>query len=220
MNPEVQKYILLADFLSNVIGENTEILIHDLTNFQTSIIHIINGHISNRKVGDGITNLILEYLKNESRDNIPYICNYNSKTVGDIVLYSSTFFIRDEKNEVVGAMCLNSDYSELEKSFSMISSFLPNFTKSFLINQDTEVKENLNNDSQQLTLDKIDSVIAKFRVAPERMTINEKTRVITELQKYGLFMIKGAVQEVASKLFMSEPSIYRYIKKIKRIETV
>ena len=220
MNPEVQKYILLADYLSNVIGENTEILIHDLTNFQTSIIHIINGHISNRKVGDGITNLILEYLKNESRDNIPYICNYNSKTVGDIVLYSSTFFIRDEKNEVVGAMCLNSDYSELEKSFSMISSFLPNFTKSFLINQDTEVKENLNNDSQQLTLDKIDSVIAKFRVAPERMTINEKTRVITELQKYGLFMIKGAVQEVASKLFMSEPSIYRYIKKIKRIETV
>ena len=220
MNPEVQKYILLADLLSNVIGENTEILIHDLTNFQTSIIHIINGHISNRKVGDGITNLILEYLKNESRDNIPYICNYNSKTVGDIVLYSSTFFIRDEKNEVVGAMCLNSDYSELEKSFSMISSFLPNFTKSFLINQDTEVKENLNNDSQQLTLDKIDSVIAKFRVAPERMTINEKTRVITELQKYGLFMIKGAVQEVASKLFMSEPSIYRYIKKIKRIETV
>ena len=212
MNPEVQKYILLADFLSNVIGENTEILIHDLTYFQTSIIHIINGHISNRKVGDGITN--------ESRDNIPYICNYNSKTVGDIVLYSSTFFIRDEKNEVVGAMCLNSDYSELEKSFSMISSFLPNFTKSFLINQDTEVKENLNNDSQQLTLDKIDSVIAKFRVAPERMTINEKTRVITELQKYGLFMIKGAVQEVASKLFMSEPSIYRYIKKIKRIETV
>ncbi|PHR74434.1 MAG: hypothetical protein COA66_01185 [Arcobacter sp.] len=220
MNPEVQKYILLADFLSNVIGENTEILIHDLTNFQTSIIHIINGHISNRKVGDGITNLILEYLKNESRDNIPFICNYNSKTVGDIVLYSSTFFIRDEKNEVVGAMCLNSDYSELEKSFSMISSFLPNFTKSFLINQDTEVKENLNNDSQQLTLDKIDSVIAKFRVTPERMTINEKTRVITELQKYGLFMIKGAVQEVASKLFMSEPSIYRYIKKIKRIETV
>ena len=220
MNPEVQKYILLADFLSNVIGENTEIIIHDLTNFQESIIYIINGHISNRKVGDGITNLILEYLKNESRDNIPYICNYNSKTVGDIVLYSSTFFIRDEKNEVVGAMCLNSDYSELEKSFSMISSFLPNFTKSFLINQDTEVKENLNNDSQQLTLDKIDSVIAKFRVAPERMTINEKTRVITELQKYGLFMIKGAVQEVASKLFMSEPSIYRYIKKIKRIETV
>ena len=69
-------------------------------------------------------------------------------------------------------------------------------------------------------MDKIDSVIAKFRLAPERMTINEKTRVITELQKYGLFMIKGAVQEVASKLFMSEPSIYRYIKKIKRIETV
>ncbi len=210
----------MANFLSNVIGENTEIIIHDLTNFQESIIHIINGHISNRKVGDGITNLILEYLKNESKDNTPYICNYNSKTVGENVLYSSTFFIRDDKNEVVGAMCLNSDYSELEKSFSMISSFLPNFTKNSLLNQATEVKENLSSDSQQLTLDKIDSVVDKFGVTPERMTINEKTKVIAELHKYGVFMLKGAVQEAASKLFMSEPSIYRYIKKIKRTETV
>jgi len=220
LNHEVKKYIPMANFLSNVIGENTEIIIHDLTNFQESIIHIINGHISNRKVGDGITNLILEYLKNESKDNNQYICNYNSKTVGDNVLYSSTFFIRDEKNEVVGAMCLNSDYTELEKSFSMISSFLPNFTKNSLLNQTTEVKENLNSDSQQLTLDKIDSVVDKFGVTPERMTINEKTKVIAELHKYGVFMLKGAVQEAASKLFMSEPSIYRYIKKIKRTETV
>jgi len=220
LNNEVKKYIPMANFLSNVIGENTEIIIHDLTNFQESIVHIINGHISNRKVGDGITNLILEYLKNESKDNVQYMCNYNSKTAGDNVLYSSTFFIRDEKNEVVGAMCLNSDYTELEKSFSVISSFLPNFTKNTLLNQTAEVKENLNSDSQQLTLDKIDSVVDQFGVTPERMTINEKTKVIAELQKYGVFMLKGAVQEAATKLFMSEPSIYRYIKKIKRIETV
>ena len=215
MNKEVEKFIPIADFLSNVIGSNTEILIHDFTNFQESIVHIINGHISNRSVGEPITDLVLEFLKNESKGNTQYLCNYNSKTKNDKVLYSSTFFIRDDKNTVVGALCLNSDYSEVEKSFSLISSFLPNFTNQIITSNKTVVRENLNSDSQQMTLDKIDSVINEFGITPDRMTIDEKTKIISTLHEYGVFMLRGSVQEVANKLSMSEPSVYRYIKKIK-----
>jgi len=215
MNTEVKKFIPVADFLSKVIGENTEILIHDFTNFQKSIVHIVNGHISNRSVGDSITDLALEFLKKESKGDNQYICNYNSKTIGDKVLYSSTFFIRDDSNNVVGALCLNSDYSEVEKSFSLISSFLPNFTNHRISTQAPVVKENLQSDTQQLTLTKIDSVVNEFGITPDRMTIEEKTKIISQLYEYGVFMLRGAVQEAAKKLAMSEPSVYRYIKKIK-----
>jgi len=215
MNVEVKKFIPIADFLSKVIGDNTEVLIHDFTSYQESIVHIINGHISNRAVGDSITDLVLEFLKNESKGDNQYLCNYNSKTYNDKVLYSSTFFIRDEKNDVVGALCLNSDYSEIEKSFSLISSFLPNFTNQRITSAKPDVKENLSSDSQQMTLNKIDSVVAEFGITPDRMTIDEKTKIISELHEYGVFMLRGSVQEAAQKLSMSEPSIYRYIKKIK-----
>jgi len=215
MNVEIKKFIPIADFLSKVIGENTEILIHDFTSYQESIVHIINGHISNRTVGDSITDLVLEFLKNESKGDTQYVCNYNSKTSNDKVLYSSTFFIRDENNDVVGALCLNSDYSEVEKSFSVISSFLPNFNKQIVSSQKAVVKENLNSDSQQMTLNKIDAVVNEFGISPDRMTIDEKTKIISELQEYGVFMLRGSVQETAKKLCLSEPSVYRYIKKIK-----
>lgn len=79
MNKNIEKFITIADFLSEVLGPNTEIVLHNLTNYEKSIVHIINGHISNRKIGDSITDLVLEFIENESKGNQQYVCNYNSK---------------------------------------------------------------------------------------------------------------------------------------------
>ena len=62
MNSYIKKYISIADFLGEVLGTNTEVIIHDLVNYDHSIVHIINGHISNRKIGDSITDLVLEFI--------------------------------------------------------------------------------------------------------------------------------------------------------------
>ena len=214
MDKNIKKYISIADFLGEVLGKNTEIIIHDLTNYDNSIVHVVNGHISNRKVGDSITDLVLEFIATESKGNKQFICNYNSKTVEGRLLYSSTYFIRNDLNEIIGALCLNSDYYELKKSLSFITSLLPNYVDDRIVSLN-DVKENLNSNPQKLTLNKIDEVLTKFNVEPTRMTIEEKTEVISALNECGIFNIRGSVQEVANKLMMSEPSIYRYIKKIK-----
>lgn len=214
MDKNIKRFISIADFLGEVLGQNTEIIIHDLTNYENSIVHIINGHISNRKLGDPITDLVLEFITTESKGNKQFICNYNSKTIEDRLLYSSTYFIRDDKNNIVGALCLNSDYHEVKKSLSFLTSLLPNYVddKALALN---DIKENLNSNPQEVTVNKIDAILNQFDVIPQRMTTEEKTEVITALNDCGIFNIRGSVQEVANKLYMSEPSIYRYIKKIK-----
>jgi len=214
LNQYVKKFISIADFLGEVLGSNTEILLHDLTDYKRSIVHIINGHISNRKIGDPITDLVLEFMATESKGNKQFISKYNSKTIEGRLLYSSTYFIRDNSNKIVGALCLNSDYYEVKKSLSFLTSLLPNYVddKTLSINN---IKENLNSDPQELTLNKIDAIINEFDIEPNRMTTEEKTDVIAALNDCGIFNIRGSVQEVANKLQMSEPSIYRYIKKIK-----
>jgi predicted transcriptional regulator YheO len=214
LNPYIKKFTSIADFLGEILGTNTEIILHDLTNYQHSIVHIINGHISGRKIGDSITDLVLEFMFNESKGNKQFICNYNSKTVQGRLLYSSTYFIRDDSNKIVGALCLNSDYHDVKKSISFLTSLLPNYVDDKTVSANI-IKENLNSDAQELTLNKIDAIINQFDVIPNRMTIEEKTEVIAALNDCGIFNIRGSVQEVANKLYMSEPSIYRYIKKIK-----
>lgn len=215
MNQYIKKFISIADFLGEVIGMNTEIILHDLTNYKHSIVHIINQHISNRKIGDPITDLVLEFIRTESKGNKQFISNYNSKTVEGKLLYSSTYFIRDEKNDIVGALCLNSDYHEFKKSLSFLTSLLPNYVDDKIFSSNN-IKENLNSNPQELTLHKIDVIINQFDVVPKRMTTEEKTKIISALNDFGIFNIRGSVQEVANKLHMSEPSVYRYIKKFKK----
>lgn len=214
MNQYIKRFTSIADFLGEVLGSNTEIILHDLTNYEHSIVHIINGHISGRKIGDSITDLVLDFMITESKGNKQFICNYNSKTIGDKLLYSSTYFIRDEKNNIVGALCLNSDYYDVKKSLSFLTSLLPNYVDDKILTLNN-IKENLNSNPQEVTVNKIDAIINQFDVIPTRMTTEEKTEVITALNDCGIFNIRGSVQEVANKLHMSEPSIYRYIKKIK-----
>jgi len=214
LNPHIKKFISIADFLGEVLGKNTEVILHDLTNYQESIVYIVNGHISGRKIGDSITDLMLDFILKESKGEKQFICNYNSKTLTGKLLYSSTYFIRDNSNRIVGALGLNSDYHDIKNSLSFLTSLLPNYVDDKLpLNN---IKENLSSDAQELTLNKIDTIINQFNIVPKRMTTQEKTDVITALDDYGIFNIRGSVQEVASKLAMSEPSIYRYIKKIRK----
>jgi len=214
MNQNVKNFIPIANFLGEILGSNTEIILHDLTNYKQSTVHIINSHISGRKIGDPITDLMLDFITTESKGEKHYICNYNSKTADGKLLYSSTFFIRNEKNKIVGALGLNSDYHEFKKSLSFLSSLLPNYVDE-KVNTLNHIKENLSSDPQELTINKIDAIINQFDVIPSRMTVDEKTEVMAALNDCGVFNIRGSIQEVANKLHMSEPSIYRYIKKIK-----
>lgn len=214
MNQYIKKYISIADFLGEVLGKNTEIILHDLTNYQKSIVYIINGNISGRKIGDSITDLMLDFILSESKGNKQFICNYNSKNVEGKLLYSSTYFIRDDSNKIVGALGLNSDYQDVKNSLSFLTSLLPNYVDDKIASLNI-IKENLSSDGQELTLNKIDTIVNQFNVVPTRMTPVEKTEVISALNECGIFNIRGSVQEVATKLQMSEPSIYRYIKKIK-----
>ena len=215
MNPYIKKFTFIADFLAEVLGSNTEVILHDLTNYKESIVYIVNGHISGRKIGDSITDLMLEFIHKESKGNKQFICNYNSKTLSGKLLYSSTYFIRDNSNKIVGALGLNSDYHDFKKSLSFLTSLLPNYVddKTLALNN---VRENLSSDAQELTLNKIDTIINQFNIIPTRMTTQEKTDIIAALDECGIFNIRGSVQEVANKIGMSEPSIYRYIKKIRK----
>lgn len=51
-------------------------------------------------------------------------------------------------------------------------------------------------------------------VLVERLKVDEKIKVVKYLQEKGTFKVKGAIALVAEKLDVSEPTIYRYLKKM------
>ena len=50
----------------------------------------------------------------------------------------------------------------------------------------------------------------------ERLTQEDRIQIVGELNRGGLFQIKGAVSLVAEYLYCSEASVYRYLAKIQK----
>ena len=57
----------LAHGLAVQFGSSCEVVIHDLTgkDLDSSIVYIENGHVSDRKAGDGPSGIVLETLRSD-----------------------------------------------------------------------------------------------------------------------------------------------------------
>ncbi len=213
MNKYIIKYLPLVDFLADVLGSDAEIVLHDIQDVDSSVVAIRNNHISGRDIGAPATNLVLKIMKDANSD-LDYVSNYRGISETGKTLKSSTFFIRDGKRNLVGLLCINID---IEK-FTRLKDYIDNFIGLPQITDDKKIVERFSTSVEKLALDSIETVINKAGVPPERMTQSERISIIQELNKDGVFLLKGAISEIAKQLKVSEVSIYRYLNGVKKAD--
>lgn len=214
----LKSYIPLVKFLAHYMGEDCEVVLHDVNNLEKSIIAIENNYISGRQVGAPLTDLSLKIIQEKRYLHTDFIDDYECISKDGKQLRSATYFIKDEDSEILGLLCINMDVS----NFVQVKKCIDNLVKGFNNNgrepsRDVEKKnyENISHNSiEELTNNVIEDVILQFDVPPERMNSDEKLSVVEILNDKGVFLIKGAVSTVADGLKTSEATIYRYIKQI------
>lgn len=213
MHKLLENYIGIVEFLGEFLGEDTEVVLHDVVNLEKSIVAIKNNHISGREIGAPATNLVLKILKNKEYKDKNYLSNYKGTSKTGKILKSATYFIKDEQNEVIGMLCINIDIDKMNQLKSFIDKIVM-FDEDN--NQTSKISETLSQSTKELTFDNIYKVVDNFGIPAERMSQEEKIQIIEELNDKGIFLIKGAVSEAANALKVSEASIYRYLSKIKK----
>ena len=60
------------------------------------------------------------------------------------------------------------------------------------------------------------SALESSGVPVDRLTQEEKMKVVEQLNNKGVFLLKGAVSEVARQMASSEATIYRYLSKLNK----
>ena len=213
-------YKKLVDFLGEVLGENAEVVLRDCRKPDHDIIAIANGHVSGRTIGAPITDFTLSILANEEWKEKDYVVNYEGKAAPDKRLRSSTYFIREE-GKLVGQLCVNIDMTPYEQVMDRIRQLsgmglMSDGGQSGIICSGPV--ENFSEDvigdmMEKAVITVVGSSEAKVR---ERLTQKEKIEIIGELNRAGLFQLKGAVGAVAEYLYCSEASVYRYQSKIQK----
>jgi predicted transcriptional regulator YheO len=215
----LKDYIPLVNFLGQAIGPNCEVVLHDLTDPDKAIIAIANGHISGRNIGGPTTDLVLKVLKDGAEREKPFITNYNARVKNNKICRSSSFFIRDENKKIIGVLCVNVDVSAFVQARDLLDSLVHHYIKTDVSEKTAadvvDVFENLHSSIDDVLTAIIDNVLNKYDVTPDRMSVDEKVDVVKQLNEHGLFLLKGGLSELAKRMQISEPTIYRYLNKIK-----
>lgn len=216
MNPYLQTFIPVVAFLAEMLGSDSEVVLHDVTSADKSIIAIRNGHISGREIGAPATNLALKVLKSCNYENSDYICNYKGESSSGKILRCSTFFIRDNKHKIVGMLCVNTDESKFVQLKNCVDSILQ-IPQEHVTDSENTI-EKFSKSVEDLASDSIKSILGSSSIPAERMSMDEKMESIKKLNDEGVFMIKGTVSKAALYFKVSEATIYRYLNMIKRKE--
>ena len=218
MHPILGPYVKFVEFLGEALGDNVEIALHDLTTSSQEIIAICNGKISGREKGAGLSNLALHMLEEKQYLTKDYVFNYKTVGTDGKLLRSSTYFIKDgTKKEPIGMLCINvdiSDYSYIDATLKKILGIKDEAPVEFGRENPIEILSySLDETVDRYIKEALEEMGFPSYFLPERLKVDEKIKVVKYLQEKGTFKIKGALVFVASKLGVSEPTIYRYLKK-------
>lgn len=225
MNPTVQRYLPFVDFLEAVLGKNSEIVLHDFSDPDHSVIDIRNGEVSGRKIGSPATDLALRILNESARGHDPYadqhhITEYISHSSSMKQLRSASYLIR-ENGLIVGMLCVNTDVGPINQ-LAAIAQQLSGFYAPVPAHQADEGDaralevESLTDSTQDLIASAITRITAPRGLSPDKLSQSDRVEIIRELNNNGMFLLKGAVATVAEVMGVSEPSVYRYLQKVKK----
>lgn len=203
----LQRYVNMVPFLATVCGAGCEIVVHDMTTPECSLIAISNS-VSGREVGNPITDLANELVEKGVYREKDYVANYSGRNKkGDFL--SSTYFIKNE-GRLIGMLCVNKDISIVQRMNASMRTLLEDFNLEPAT--ESEFTENLDNPLASMMRKRIADIIAENDVDPMHMSMQEKIDTVQRLNDDGVLTMRGAIAETAEQMKISVPTVYRYLK--------
>lgn len=192
--------------LTAIFGTNCEVVLHDLTeSYESTVVMIENGHVTDRRVGDCGSNLGLEVLRGTVRNGDKY--GYFTNTRDGRVLRSSSVYIRDGEGKVIGCLCVNFDVSNLMVADKTIRSLISN-------GEGEKEEEFFVNDVNQLLDALLKKAMEEVGKPVSYMTRDDKIRVVKYLDQKGAFLITKSGNRICQFLDISKFTLYSYLDEV------
>ncbi len=214
VHPALEPMKSVAHGIAATFGKNCEVVLHDLEYPSNSLI-FKTGTVTNRGIGAPITNLVLRALRRHGNQTEDLI-GYRNKTKDGKILKSSTIFIRDGNQKIVGCMCINFDLTE----FNVIQSIVDEFCRLKDLGEEgyEHTEEQFAKDINEVVDNVVESVLREVGKPVPVMTKSEKVQVVEMLDDRGIFLVKGAVDVVALALAVSKYTVYNYLEEARALK--
>ena len=213
LHPILKQYIPLAEFLSNVLGTDYSISLYDLSKPTPSLV-VCFPHTS--PINESVVKKLIDKATNS--ENV--IINENILSAPNHSLSASCMMIY-QGDILLGMICVTFDdvrYRNVcQQMFQLCrpnANSMPNLTAN--PNKPLEYAETKNNVHTELVArDAAIEALHTYGVCASRLSSDERLEIVQSLDEAGIFLLKGAVKDVATVLECSSASVYRYLSQIR-----
>jgi len=201
----------LVDGLAATFGPHCEVVLHDFRHPENSI-RALSGSVTSRHVGGAMSEIGLGLMAqgDQAQDQL----NYTTRIADGRTVKSSTIVLRTGAGQVVGALCVNLDITELRVAAASLTALVgsapePEATAITVFSDDIG--------------DVIETVVAQEesllgRVLP-RDTRKGRLAIIGALDAKGVFNLPRAAQQVAAHFHVSRATVYADLNAVRGTET-
>ena len=206
----LESYIPLAKSTAEMFGHHCEVVIHDLSNPQSSVMFTINNHVTGREVGQSFDHLVKTVLRSKDFKE-DYLSGYTFINEAKRTIRSSTTLIRDSEQQVIGAFCINFDIEALQQMQQFMNTF---FATPVVVEEKVEQSHPDIENVEEI----VDGLIRQTIQNSMHSTMkrHERIELIRFMEEKGIFLMKGAVEKVAEQLGISKVTVYSYLDEVKR----
>lgn len=210
----------VVQMVGSMLGPNTELVLHDLTNPGASVVAIANGHVSGRDVGSPILTgpkgdrafaAALTAATQAAQRGHSVIEAYPTLSPRGTPLRSATVVYRDAEGSPFAALCMNADLTVLKLAHAWLEQSLHGRPLSAAANEVQSEPP----DMDALMGEIIRSAVQNFGKPVHVMSKAEKVHAVEEMLRRGLFIVKGAVGRAAAALHISRYTVYNYLDEIR-----
>lgn len=197
----------IAQGIASEFGSDCEIAIHDLKTKEPehSIVHILNGHVTGRSAGDGLSDAAFDAVQTSEKDSETTLHNTClTKTPEGKILKCSTSCIYDDNNDLHYVFAISYDITRLtiiENALHALVTPEPKETKT--IKTSCRVHDLLEH--------LIEEAVELVGKPVALMTKEDKITAIRFLNDSGAFLITKSGDKVAKYFHISKYTLYSYI---------
>lgn len=203
--------------LSNAVGLHTEIVLHDLTSPERSILAIANGHVTGRKVGGSVLGgprhdlgfiAFRRAMEDHSSSDPVVVENYPTLAPDGRPLRSSTVVYRDTNGQPFASLCINADLSGVAAAHTVLGGLLG-------LEGVPKSRVDEPRDMEQLMAEIIQVACPCGVVGMKKP---QKLEAVRQMQDRGIFIVKGGIEKAAAALGVTRYTIYNYLEQIRATE--
>ncbi|MCX7027431.1 MAG: PAS domain-containing protein [Spirochaetes bacterium] len=199
-------YEPVANLIAATFGPGCEVLIHSAEDLAHSVLKIINGKVTGRSVGSPVTELGLQILSGAVKSQGDIVGPYFCRSKAGKLLKSTNLILRNRAKVPIGFLGVNFDLD------LPLSQFLEGFFPSA---EDLKADEDFAADLGSLVAKAVAEELEEMsRITGVSPTVRNR-HIAADLEKRGVFEIKGSVELVAGELGLTKHTIYKYLRELR-----